>query len=112
MAHFMFDVPEYNSVAMLFTAIGTVLLWSKLGVEKGVEGIEVFALSRLISGLGVSGNKKMFAEFAVFVVLGVIVGVAVVQPTNVMQALAAGMGWTGLVAQSRVAHGNGNHSTA
>lgn len=91
----MFEVPTFDLWAVVFTALGAIIVWARLGPEK----IRVFALSRLIEGLGFRNRNQMLLEFVVFVSLGIVVGVAVVQPTTVPQALAAGMGWTGLLSQ-------------
>ena len=91
----MFEVPTFEIWAVVFTGLGAIVVWGRLGPKK----IRVFALSRLIEALGFTDRRLMFAEFFVFVGLGIVVGVAVVQPTTVPQALAAGMGWTGLLSQ-------------
>ena len=91
----MFDVPTYELGSVVFTALGVVSVWGRLGPKK----IRVFALSRLIEELGFTGKTKVIVEFCIFVSTGVVVGVGVVQPTSAAQALAAGMGWTGLLAQ-------------
>ena len=91
----MFQMPTFELPSMVFTALGAMLVWARLGPEK----VRVFALSRLVEGLRISDTAKLLTEFCIFVTLGVVVGVAVVQPTTVTQALAAGMGWTGLLSQ-------------
>lgn len=91
----MFETPTYDLWAVLYTAVGATSVWARLGRKK----MRVFALSRLIEGLDFSDKTKLIAEFCIFVSMGVVVGVGVVQPTTAAQALAAGMGWTGLLAQ-------------
>ena len=91
----MFQMPTFEIAPMAFTALGATIVWARLGPEK----VRVFALSRLVEGLGIADRTKLLTEFFIFVTLGVVVGVAVVQPTTVTQALAAGMGWTGLLSQ-------------
>lgn len=91
----MFEVPSFDTYAIVFTAVGASLVWARMGPKK----VRIFALTRLIEGLGIEGKIGVVAEFMIFVAMGVVIGVAVVQPTNVTQALAAGMGWTGLLSQ-------------
>lgn len=91
----MFEAPTFEVYSVVFTALGAMIVWARLGPKR----VRVFALSRLIEGMGLTNRTKFIAELVIFVAMGVVVGVAVVQPTNVPQALAAGMGWTGLLSQ-------------
>lgn len=89
----MFEPPTYEFWSVLFTGIGAALLWAKMGRER----IRTFALSELIGLLKFSDRPATFLEFLVFIALGTLLAVAIVQPTNAMQAFAAGLGWTSLL---------------
>lgn len=92
----MFEAPTYEFWSVFFTAVGVIVLWSKMGRKR----IKTYALSRLIKVLGFSDRPAIVLEFLVFVGLGTVVAVAIVQPTNAQQAFAAGLGWTGLLTKS------------
>lgn len=92
----MFEVPTYEVEAVFFTAVGVIVLWGKLGTKR----VGVYALSALIKQLGIGGRSAVILEFLVFVTIGIVAAVGVVQPTNVAQAFTAGLGWTGLFTQT------------
>ena len=75
-------------------------MWGRLGPKK----VEVYTLSPLFRSLGMPTKARIVVEFIIFAVLGVVVGVSIVQPTNVPQALAAGLGWTGVLARQTSTH--------
>ena len=89
----LFEAPYFTIWNVLYTGIGATILWGKLGNTK----LRPFGLWRLIKLLPVSQNKKEVIEIIVFISLGCIVGIGIVQPTNVPQALSAGFGWTGFL---------------
>ena len=62
----------------------------------GRKGIRPYALSNLIELFSLSKRATTILEFLVFLALGVAAGIAIVQPVNAPQAIAAGLGWTGL----------------
>lgn len=88
----MFEAPTYDFSSVLFTGLGVILLWSKMGRK----GIRPYALSNLIELFSLSKRATTILEFLVFLALGVAAGIAIVQPVNAPQAIAAGLGWTGL----------------
>ena len=88
----MFEAPTYDLSSILFTGCGVILLWSKMGRK----GIKPYALSKLIELFRLSKRATIIWEFLVFLALGIIVAIAIVQPTNAPQAIAAGLGWTGM----------------
>ena len=88
----MFEEPTYELSSILFTSLGVILLWSKMGRK----GIRPYALSNLIELFRLSKRATTILEFLVFLALGVVAGIAIVQPVNAPQAIAAGLGWTGL----------------
>ena len=79
----------------MFTAIGAAVYWGKAGRTK----LKAYYLSDLIARIPLDENLRSLAECVVFIVLGSVVGVAVVQPLNATQAITAGLGWTGLFAR-------------
>ena len=88
----MYATDAYDINSLCFTALGVALLWGRLGRNQ----IEVYALSNLIREL--VPNKRLSAtlEFLFFLGAGVLVAIGFVQPTTIPQAIAAGLGWTGL----------------
>ena len=88
----MFATEAYDFNSVFFTSVGVIVLWGKLGVER----VKVYALSDLIRKLIPNDRLGAFFEFAVFVSLGVIAAVGIVQPATIAQAISAGLGWTGL----------------
>jgi len=69
------------------------VLWASWG--KG--GLSVKYLNAALARAGVPPNWLILVEFMLTMVVGVIVAVALVDPQTARQAIAAGMGWTGLV---------------
>ncbi len=94
----LFEVPEFTCQKVLFTAIGITILWGKLGRRK----LRPYALGNLVDLLPWSSNVRQLIEFCLFVSIGTVVAVGVVDPGKVTQALAAGFGWTGFFAGERV----------
>jgi hypothetical protein len=91
----MFQIPHFGFWNVIFTAIGAAVYWGKAGRTK----LRAYYLSDLIAKLPINENARAVLEFLVFVALGSLVGVAVVQPLNPTQAITAGLGWTGLFAR-------------
>lgn len=90
----MFESVTLEPQAILFASIGVIVVWAKMGRKK----LRVYGLSRLVDQFGLSKRMQMVTEFLIFVSIGVTVAIGVVQPSTATQALAAGMGWTGLLA--------------
>ena len=88
----MFQIPHFGFWNVIFTAIGAAVYWGRAGKTK----LKAYYLSTLIAKLPLSDNARSVAEFVVFIILGCVVGIAVVQPLTPTQALTAGFGWTGL----------------
>jgi hypothetical protein len=91
----MFQLPHFGFWNVVFTAIGAAVFWGKWGRTK----LKAYVLSDLIALLPVGKKLQCAIEFGVFLILGCLVGIAVVQPTTPTQALTAGFGWTGLFAR-------------
>ena len=88
-------LPEYDIFGVFFTALGVFAVWAAWG--KGRLGV-AYVTDRL-SDRGVSPNVLLLFEFLLIMVLGVLLAITFVQPQTPQQAIAAGMGWTGLVAR-------------
>jgi hypothetical protein len=78
-----------------YAGVGALILWGKLGKR----GREVYGLSDILRRWGFSESLRLAIEPAIFVLLGAFLAVVFVQPTTVAQAVAAGVGWTGLVSK-------------
>ena len=89
----MFETPEFGLDKIFFTAVGVFVLWASWG--KG--GLSVKYLNAALAQWGVPQNWLMLVEFVVTMAVGAIVAVVLVDPQTARQAIAAGMGWTGLV---------------
>ena len=85
-------------IMALYTAIGVIFLYCKWGRER----IRTFALSEILDlWTTEQTTSRMAAELIIFVVLGCIVAIGVVDPDTPPQALTAGLGWTGLMATAK-----------
>jgi hypothetical protein len=93
----MFQAPAFSFWNIAFTAIGASIFWGKWGRTR----LRPYVLSDLIGFLTTNERWRGFLEFAVFLILGCIVGIGVVQPSTATQALTAGFGWTGLFARQK-----------
>lgn len=95
----MFKVPDFDVWQVIYTAIGVAVFWMKWGRTK----LRAYALSDLIE-IFCKGKLATIMEFAVFILLGCLVGIGVAQPQNAAQALTAGFGWTGFFSTHRTTH--------
>lgn len=77
----------------IFAGIGAAVLWGKWSRR----ALQPYLLPAITDYFDLEGRTKALLEFAIFVVIGAIVGVAVVRPTDAAQALVAGCGWTGFL---------------
>lgn len=93
----MFQGPSFTFWNIVYTAIGAAGFWSTWGRSK----LKPFLIADLIRRLPARRWHPLI-EFLLFIVLGVIVGIGVTNPTNAQQAIAAGMGWTGIFAHPRM----------
>jgi hypothetical protein len=87
-----FLVPNFDPWALLYAAAGSAALYTKLATERR----RVLVLSRIIDLGQLAPLVRSVIELIVFVGIGCFIAVSVVQPSNVQQAIAAGMSWTGL----------------
>src|SRR5258705_10885517 len=88
-------VAGFTFANIAYTAIGAAVYWGRRGRSR----LRPYGLSNIVDRLGVAGTPRVLIEFFVFVTLGCIVGIGVVDPRNATQALTAGFAWTGFFAQ-------------
>lgn len=99
----MFDSKVFTPGAIIFTAIGTAALWARWGEL----GLRPFMLRKWFGLFLPDRAWRKRVEAVTFVVVGTIVGIGVVEPTTAAQAIAAGLGWTGLLAVPDAPHRTG-----
>lgn len=80
---------------LFFAAVGASVFW---GIN-GRTRLRAFILRDLIDWFDLKQQNRVPFEFAIFISLGCVVGVAVTQPISAIQAITAGFGWTGLFAR-------------
>ena len=85
----------YTVTNVVFTALGVFIIWASWGTGR----LSVKYLNMRLAEVGLSSNQLLVVEFVVTMVLGVIIAITLVQPETAQQAMAAGMGWTSLVAR-------------
>ncbi len=90
-----FQDPHFTVWNVIFSAIGAAIFWGRWGKNK----LRPFFLADFIDLLPANEKTKDLISFLLFVALGCVVTVGVVQPTNVPQAFSGGLGWTGLAGQ-------------
>lgn len=76
--------------------IGAILYWNRAG--KG--GRRSFLLLRSLTQLIPHRQWREAADMLVFVVIGCIIVLLVVEPSTPQQGFAAGLGWTGLLSEA------------
>lgn len=77
-----------------YAGSGALVLWGKLGKR----GREVYCLSDVLKRC-MNDSVRMVIEPLVFVVIGAVVAIGIVEPVTAAQAVAAGLGWTGLASK-------------
>jgi hypothetical protein len=93
----MFEAPSFTLWNVIYTAIGAAVLWSTWGRTK----LKPYFLPELIRYL--PGERwHPLIEFALFIALGVVVGIGFTNPSNPRQAISAGLGWTGVFARRKL----------
>ncbi len=90
----------FSAESIIFTALGAVLLWGKLAQLGRRNDIAIWGLGYMWKLAGFRPRSKLYRllEFGAFVAIGVLVGIALVDPRTPAQALTTGLGWTGLLA--------------
>ena len=102
----MIAVPEFDGTTVFFTAVGVFVIWSSWG--KGQLSVKY--LNARLAELGLSPNWLMIVEFVVTIFAGVVVSIAFIDPQTAPQAIAAGMGWTSLIARPTAAPSEEQHA--
>lgn len=91
----MVQAPPFTFWNVVYTAIGAAIFWGKWGRHR----LRPYGLAWIIEQVIKNERWQSGIEFLVFIILGCVVGIGIVQPTSAMQALTAGFGWTGLFAR-------------
>lgn len=87
----------YTVQAIVFTAAGAIFLWCKLGRDQ----LTIWGLGKLWRLCGFKSKLYEVMELVGFVASGVTIGIAATHPQTIMQAISAGLGWTGLLTTPR-----------
>ena len=96
----MFEFFDSPLGIVLFTAFGATMLWFKENAAVAKSGqmiagsLRVFVMADLIDRFHLTENKRYSVLFALFVFLGTMVALGIAKPTNAVQGLSAGLGWT------------------
>jgi hypothetical protein len=88
---------HFTPVMVGYTALGAALFWGRNGRKK----LRVYVLSDLfdVFRIDIESPWRHLAEFLLFLVFGVLIGVGAIGPSTIPQALTAGFAWTGVVAK-------------
>jgi hypothetical protein len=76
-----------------YAALGVLALAARWGLE----GLRVYIPTALIKTFHLNEDRNTQVEFLIFIVLGSVFGIVVGSPDTPRQAVAAGLGWTGLL---------------
>jgi hypothetical protein len=92
----VFESPHFTFWNTAYTAIGAAVFWGRSGRTK----LRVYYLSHVLDIMEFpEGRLRKCVEFAVFIVLGCLIGIGIANPGTVPQALTAGFAWTGFLAK-------------
>lgn len=91
----MFHAPIFSFWNLVYTGVGALVFWGKWCRTKKLKA---YYLSDIVRLLPFGELAISLIELGIFIALGCIIGIGVVQPTTATQALAAGFGWTGFFA--------------
>ena len=86
------DVNFWN---LAFTAFGVLLVWAAWGSD----GLSFRYLRARLKSIELTPTSLLVVEVIATLLSGVILATTLVQPETPQQAIAAGMGWTSLVAR-------------
>jgi hypothetical protein len=78
-----------------FAFAGALLLWCRLGNKAR----EVYQLSNLLRRFIRNDSIREKIEPVLFVLLGTVLSIGIIQPSTPAQAFAAGVGWTSLASK-------------
>ncbi|MGA3373981.1 MAG: hypothetical protein ABSC48_19740 [Terracidiphilus sp.] len=82
---------------VFYAFLGAGLLYARWGRSK----LKTIGLSNFLDIFDLSEKVRVRLEMLLFLTIGTLVAMGIAQPTNAVQALTAGLGWTGLVARPR-----------
>lgn len=94
----VFTPVEFNFEQLALVALGSTVLWIKMGWT-GTKSLLGPAVSRFVPES--CPRLRAALEFVLFVVLGALVAVICTEPATGKQAIAAGLGWTGILAAEK-----------
>lgn len=77
-----------------FAALGVLLLYARWGKD----GLRYYVPRDLLKTLHLSSDRINQLEFCIFLLVGATVATVFADPQSARQAIAAGLGWTGLLA--------------
>ncbi|WP_158792251.1 hypothetical protein [Granulicella sp. L60] len=88
---------HFSLPMILYTGLGSAIFWGKNGRGK----LKVFVLSTLFDSLKWPNDNpwRIIVEFVLFITFGILIGIGAIGPATIMQALTAGIAWTGVVAK-------------
>lgn len=95
---FEFQVPNFSTWALLYSAIGAGSLWFKFAK---VEQRKVYIFSGFLERLISDQDVRRSVELIAFCAFGAFVAVSIVQPNSAASAISAGIGWTGFFSGRR-----------
>src|SRR2546430_2307902 len=94
----MFTAPDFDPWGVTYTAIGAAIFWGKWS-EFGRKELRTFIFADIVDLLPIpNATVRNAIECTLFIAIGVFVGMGVTEPSNVPQAITAGMSWTGFFA--------------
>jgi hypothetical protein len=93
----MIHEPISSAWLFFYAGLGAIVLWGKLGKDKRKAYVLGDLLDKLLPPTWI--KTRVTSELLIFVALGSVVAVSLVQPATTAQAVAAGLGWTGLASR-------------
>ena len=75
--------------------VGVSFVWASWGAGR----LSALYLDARLAELGVPVRRRLIVEFGLVLVFGIVLCIVLVDPQTGPQAVAAGMGWTSLVAR-------------
>lgn len=88
--NFILDIPLRMYA---FAALGAFVLWLRLRYGNDLQR----AISEIVDDILGGYNGRTLIKILLYVGIGATVGVVLASPASARQALAAGLGWTGLM---------------
>lgn len=85
-------MPENLSAMFPFAALGAFILWLRL--RYGAN--PMIGIDELVKDILEDFQFIVFVQLIFFVALGAFVAIVMTEPGTIRQALASGLGWTGL----------------